>query len=162
MTTHAGWGGVMGALPSGRKAGQSLAAGLTPVSGMPLPLTVVLNAMADLPASCISSGLAVNLKYTPEYGETMVDNMVATIEGFFDPNGGRRDGGMEVQFNVMTRQTLLDAMKKPDDYPELLVRVSGYTAFFKDLSTEMQREILERTEFQLSTGMPNHHVELSS
>ena len=81
----------------------------------------------------------------------MLDAFAATVNGYFDEAGGR-DGGMEIQFNVLSRETLSKAMDHPNDYPELLVRVSGYTAYFKDLNPQMRREILERTEYDLRTG----------
>ena len=62
----------------------------------------------------------------------------------------REDGGVEVQFNVMGREDLLAAQTNPD--PELLVRVSGYTAYFKDLNQDMQQEIISRTEYNLPGG----------
>ena len=59
---------------------------------------------------------------------------------------------MEIQFNVTTHDTFVDAVKNPQKYPELLVRVSGYTAYFKDLNPQMQQEIIGRTEYDLGTG----------
>jgi formate C-acetyltransferase len=110
--------------------------------------------VAGLPARCLSSGIALNLKYTPEPGdkEKMLDNFVASVEGYFDDGGGKRDGGMEIQFIIADRKTLTDAVEHPEKYPELLVRVSGYTAYFKDLNPQMQKEIIDRTEYILSPG----------
>jgi formate C-acetyltransferase len=104
--------------------------------------------VASLPAECLSSGVALNLKYTPEQGdrEKMLVNFVASVKGYFDK------GGMEIQFNVTTRDTFVEAVAHPEKYPELLVRVSGYTAYFKDLNPQMQKEIIDRTEYRLSTG----------
>jgi formate C-acetyltransferase len=59
---------------------------------------------------------------------------------------------MEIQFNITNREVFEDAVKNPDKYPELLVRVSGYTAYFKDLNPFMQKEIIDRTEYQLLQG----------
>ncbi len=59
---------------------------------------------------------------------------------------------MEIQFNITNREVFEDAVKNPDKYPELLVRVSGYTAYFKDLNPFMQKEIIDRTEYQLKPG----------
>ncbi|MBI5328601.1 MAG: hypothetical protein HZB80_10000 [Deltaproteobacteria bacterium] len=59
---------------------------------------------------------------------------------------------MEIQFNITTHDKFVEAVKNPDKYPELLVRVSGYTAYFKDLNPQMQKEIIDRTEYLLSTG----------
>jgi pyruvate-formate lyase len=63
---------------------------------------------------------------------------------------------MEIQFNITTHDTLVNAMAHPEKYPELLVRVSGYTAYFKDLNPQMQKEIIDRTEYLLSTGKMVH------
>jgi formate C-acetyltransferase len=59
---------------------------------------------------------------------------------------------MEIQFNVTTHDTFVDAVAHPENYPELLVRVSGYTAYFRDLNPRMQKEIIDRTEYRLSSG----------
>ena len=63
-----------------------------------------------------------------------------------------KTGGLQVQFNVINRATLEDAKENPANYPDLLVRVSGYTAYFKDLNPTMQGEIITRAEYQLETG----------
>jgi formate C-acetyltransferase len=152
MTNHAGFGRLMGALPSGRKAHENFTSGITPVSGVTPYLTKALNSVAKQPAQCLSSGVALHLKYTPESGETILDNFVASIEGYFDDMDGARDGGMEVQFIIADHDTLARAAHHPEEYPELLVRVSGYTAYFKDLNPQMQKEIIDRTEYRLSTG----------
>jgi formate C-acetyltransferase len=152
MTNHAGFGKFMGALPSGRKDGENLASGITPVSGVTPALINALHSVANQSASCLSSGIALNLKYTPENSGKMLDNFAATVEGYFDDAGGQKDGGMEIQFNIVNHDTLVDAVMHPEKYPELLVRVSGYTAYFKDLNPQMQKEIIDRTEYLLSTG----------
>ncbi|NVL93122.1 MAG: formate acetyltransferase, partial [Desulfobacterales bacterium] len=154
MTNHAGFGRLMKATPNGRRAGENFTSGITPVSGVTPDLAKALNSVAGLPARCLSSGIALNLKYTPEPGdkEKMLDNFVASVKGYFDDAGGKRDGGMEIQFIIADRKTLTDAVEHPEKYPELLVRVSGYTAYFKDLNPQMQKEIIDRTEYRLSTG----------
>jgi len=55
-------------------------------------------------------------------------------------------GGAQMQFNIISRETLIDAMKNPDKYPNLLVRVAGYSAYFTQLSKDVQKDIIERTE----------------
>lgn len=154
MTNHAGFGRLMEATPNGRKARENFASGITPVSGGTPSLTKALNSVADLPARCLSNGIALNLKYTPEDGDgqRMLDNFVASVEGYFDDADGRRDGGMEIQFIITDHNTLTDAVVHPENHAELLVRVSGYTAYFKDLNPQMQKEIIDRTEYRLSTG----------
>jgi pyruvate formate-lyase/glycerol dehydratase family glycyl radical enzyme len=154
MTNHAGFGRLMRALPSGRKDFESFASGITPTSGMTPRLVETLNSVAALPAKYLSDGIALNLKFTPKDGnkETMLDNLTAYVEGYFDDAGGTRDGGMEVQFNIIGHEELIDAVRHPENHPELLVRVSGYTAYFKDLNPQMQKEIIDRTEYLLSGG----------
>jgi pyruvate formate-lyase/glycerol dehydratase family glycyl radical enzyme len=154
MTNHAGFGRLMAATPNGRKARESFTSGFTAVSGATPHLTAALNSAANQPARFLTSGVALNIKYAPERGdrEAMLDRFAASIEGAFDPAGGRRDGALEVQFNVTGHDTFAQAVSHPGDYRELLVRVSGYTAYFKDLSPQMQKEIIDRTEYELSTG----------
>jgi len=154
MTNHAGFGRMIGATPNGRKAGENFTSGITPVSGVTPYLTKALNSVADLPAGCLSSGVALNLKFTPKDGdkEEMLDNFVAFVKGYFDNDDGKRDGGVEIQFNITDHETFVDAVAHPEKHPELLVRVSGYTAYFKDLNPQMQKEIIDRTEYRLSTG----------
>ena len=154
MTNHAGFGRLMGATPNGRKAHENFTSGFTPVSGVTPYLTKALNSVAKQPVRCLSNGVALNLKYTPEQGdrEKMLANFVASVEGYFDDADGERDGGMEIQFIITDHHTLVDAVDHPEKHPELLVRVSGYTAYFKDLNPQMQKEIIDRTEYLLSTG----------
>jgi formate C-acetyltransferase len=153
MTNHAGFGRLIKATPNGRKARENFSSGITPVSGMAPQLTAALNSAACFPATCITSGMALNLKYTPELDrKTMLDNFTATTAAYFDDLNGSRQGGMEIQFNISDHDTFVDALKCPEKYPELLVRVSGYTAYFKDLNPRMQKEIIDRNEYNLSSG----------
>ncbi len=158
MTIHAGYGRLTRALPSGRKAKENFTSGITPVSGVTPSLPQALNSVANLSARSLSSGVALNLKFTPEVDrKKMLDNFVAYVKGYFDDKQGQRDGGMEIQFNITKREDFEDAVKNPDKYPELLVRVSGYTAYFKDLNPFMQKEIIDRTEYQLLQGKAIHY-----
>ena len=65
---------------------------------------------------------------------------------------------MEIQFNVTSREKFIEAVRNPEQYDKLLVRVSGYTAYFKDLTPQMQKEIIDRTEYQLSSGSAAHYA----
>jgi formate C-acetyltransferase len=154
MTNHAGFGRLMGAMPNGRKAGENFTSGITPVSGVTPSLTQTLNSVAKLPAKCLPSGVALNLKYTPADEERvrMLDNFAASVEGYFESKGAESEGGMEIQFNIIDHKTLEDAFHNPEEHPKLLVRVSGYTAYFKDLNPQMKKEVIDRTEYLLSTG----------
>lgn len=154
MTNHAGFGRLTGATPNGRKAGENLSSGLTPNSGVTPFLVPALRSIASVPMECTANGMAVNLKFTPDDGdrERMLEFFVAAVRGYFDCTADGSPGGMEIQFNVTSHQRFLEAMKNPSQYAELLVRVSGYTAYFKDLNPQMQKEIIDRTEYRLSTG----------
>ncbi len=144
MTNHAGFGVLSGALPSGRERGEPFPSGITPISGSAPILTACLNFIAHLDHTHIADGHALNLKYTPS--TTTVPKFANTIEAFF------KMGGLQVQFNIIDRKTLEDARKHPERYPDLFVRVSGYSAYFKDLSPHMQQEIITRAEYRLDTG----------
>lgn len=154
MTIHAGFGKLTGALPSGRKAGENFASGITPVSMKTPSLTEALNSVAGLPAASLSSGVAFNLKFVPNDGnpEEMRKRFADTLEAYFAQEDDAIDGGIEIQFNIISHDTFLEAVKDPAEYSKLLVRVSGYTAYFKDLNPRMQKEIIDRTEYLLSTG----------
>jgi formate C-acetyltransferase len=154
MTNHAGIGKFVGALPSGRKKEMNLASGITPVSGQADSLPAALVAVASLPSASITNGMAFNLKLFPDEGDRphMVGRMLAYVKGYFDDKN--HDGGMEIQFNVTDHQKFVEVARDPDNpaYRDLLVRVSGYTAYFKDLAPRMRAEIIDRTEYKLSTG----------
>ncbi|MFH1215764.1 MAG: pyruvate formate lyase family protein [Pseudomonadota bacterium] len=147
MTNHAGLGGISGAMPNGRRAGELFASGITPVSGAAPVLTACLNAVAELGGKYVPGCWALNLKYTPEEDvQATKANFSHTMEAYF------RAGGQQVQFNIMTYQMLLDAKKHPEKYPELMVRVSGYSAYFKDLNEMMKDELITRTQYDLMSG----------
>lgn len=149
MTNHAGQGKLTGALPNGRKANKVFASGITPVSQAARDLSACLRAVGGLDGLCIPMGEALNLKYpscdTPED----IRKFAQAIEAYF------RGGGLHVQFNILSYEMLLDAKKHPEKYPELLVRVSGYSAYFKDLNEAMKDEIITRTEYDLKRGRAN-------
>jgi len=154
MTNHAGFGRLMGATPNGRKAGENFSSGLTPCSGVTPFLIPALRSVAKLPPEAITNGMALNLKFTPEEGDRdrMLESFAAAVKGYFEAADGQSAGGMEIQFNVTSHRRFLAALEAPSQFEQLLVRVSGYTAYFKDLNPQMQQEIIERTEYRLSTG----------
>jgi len=164
MTNHAGFGLLMPAMPNGRRKGENFASGMTPVSGAARSLPEALNSVARVPKRNLPSGLALNIKFTPVGSaddEAALDDFAAWVEGYFaphtsDPAADAQDDscGMEIQFNIIDRAELIDALHHPDkpEYAELLVRVSGYTAYFKDLTPEMKQEIIERAEYNLAGG----------
>ena len=149
MTNHAGQGKLSGALPNGRKAYEVFASGVTPVSQAAQDLAVCLRTVGGLDSLCIPMGEALNLKYPAVSDNGDMKKFAQAVEAYF------RSGGLHVQFNIMSYEMLLDAKKHPEKYPELLVRVSGYSAYFKDLNEAMKEEIITRTEYDIRSGKAN-------
>jgi len=143
MTTHEGFGSFVGALPSGRRAFQTFANGLSPCDGSDEKgATACLKSIAKIDYSLATSGVAVNIKFSPIHlkGDEGTEILKSLIRGYFDL------GGMHLQINLVDRETLVDAQCHPQKYPDLMVRVAGYSAYFVDLSKEVQDEIIARTE----------------
>jgi formate C-acetyltransferase len=146
MTNHAGQGKLSGALPNGRKADRVFASGITPVSQAADDLTACLRAVGGLQSECIPSGEALNLKYPFVEGKEDIKRFGQAVEAYF------RCGGLHIQFNIMSYEDLIDARNNPEKHPGLLVRVSGYSAYFNDLNEAMKDEIITRTAYDIRTG----------
>jgi formate C-acetyltransferase len=160
MTNHAGQGKLSGALPNGRKANEVFASGITPVSQAASNLTACLRAVGNLDAMCIPSGEALNLKFPAITDEGDIQKLGQVVEAYF------REGGLHIQFNIMSYEDLIKAKDNPDDYKDLLVRVSGYSAYFKELNEAMKEEIITRTAYDIKTGQiapfPDEYKEMLS
>ena len=144
ISYHAGFGMLTGALPSGRKKGKALTPGLTPAPGTTDILLPSIQSVAKLDYLKMANNASYNVKLVPHAGdshEETLDLFSSYVQSFFDLNG------MQWQFNVISTDTLKDAMVTPIDYRWLLVRVSGYNAYFTKLNTNMQQEIIERHEY---------------
>jgi formate C-acetyltransferase len=169
MTFHAGFGMLTEATPNGREAYESFSSGITPVSGATEGLTACLNSVANLDSKYLSNGIALNMKYIPDKydlenmtdseREEMLKKFSETVDAYFrgEPDKENKKQGLQVQFNIIGYDDLIAALKEPDKYSELLVRVSGYTAYFKDLNEQMKREIINRSEYSLKTMKAVHH-----
>lgn len=145
ISYHVGFGMLSGALPSGRKRGQAFTPGLTPAPGSTDNLLDSLSSVAALNHLKMPNNIAFNVKLVPSATDshgTTLDHFSSYVKGYFDL------GGMQWQFNVMSNDVLRDAMDHPEDYPWLLVRISGYNAYFVRLNRNMQQELIERTEFR--------------
>lgn len=132
------------ATPDGRKAGEPLAEGCSPSHAMDKNgPTAVFKSVSKLPTHDITGGVLLNQKVTPQMLSKEEDRMklILLIRTFFN-----RLEGFHVQYNVVSRDTLLDAQKNPEKYRDLIVRVAGYSAFFNVLSKQTQDDIIERTE----------------
>jgi len=136
-------GAVTGATADGRKAGTPLADGVSPTAGRDkLGPTAVMNSVAKLDHFIASNGTLLNQKFHPSVmeGESGYQNFINLIKGYF------AQYGMHVQFNVVSKEILLEAQKNPEKYKNLVVRVAGYSAQFITLDKSIQDDIINRTE----------------
>ncbi len=136
-------GAQTGATPDGRLAYTPIADGIGPASGRDVKgPTATANSVAKLEQGVASNGTLLNQKFHPSAlaGRAGLEKFVALIRSYFDQKG------MHVQFNVVTKETLLDAQKHPENYKTLVVRVAGYSALFTTLSRSLQDDIINRTE----------------
>lgn len=134
------------ALPDGRLAHAPLADGVSPRAGKDVNgPTAAAMSVAKLDHEIASNGTLYNMKFMPSAlaGETGLNNFASVVRSYFDHKG------MHVQFNVVDRETLLDAQKHPENYKDLIVRVAGYSANFVVLAKEVQDDIINRTEHAL-------------
>jgi len=136
-------GAQTGATPDGRLAYTPIADGVSPCAGRDINgPTAAANSVSKLDHGIASNGTLFNMKFHPSAlkGEDGLYNFVSLIRAYFDRKG------MHVQFNVVSRETLQDAQKHPENYKNLVVRVAGYSALFTTLSRSLQDDIINRTE----------------
>jgi len=134
------------ALPSGRKAYKPLADGCSPSQGRDLlGPSAILQSLGKLPHDCIDGGTLLNIKLTPNIvaGEDGKKRLSMFLKTFIDLNV------FHIQFNVVNHEVLRCAQDKPEDYKSLLVRVAGYSAYFVELSKDIQEDILSRNSHSL-------------
>ncbi|MFX1297982.1 MAG: pyruvate formate lyase family protein, partial [Promethearchaeota archaeon] len=144
MSNHVAFGTLSGALPNGRKAFKSFTPGLTPSPGRKDQLIQNIHSVASLDSLKMPNNLAFNVKLVPNSSDSHDETLNyfnSYIKSYYDL------GGMQIQFNVITSDLLRDAMNHPEDYGWLIVRISGYNAYFTDLNRDMQLELIERHEF---------------
>ncbi len=140
-------GSVVPATPDGRKAFTPLAEGSSPTSGTDtLGPTAVFKSVSKLPTNKILGGVLLNQKLSPSAlaNVTQKQKLISIIRTFFETLKG-----WHVQYNIVSRETLLAAKKNPENYRDLVVRVAGYSAFFTTLSPDTQDDIIARTEQKL-------------
>ena len=143
VEAHSQMGELTGALPDGRKRCTALANGFSPSQGTDLSgPTAVVKSLTKLNHRLLGNGMVLDLKFHPAFFEDgeKCQAFRHLVETYF------RLGGMEIQFNVINRETLLQAQKSPEEYRDLIVRVSGFSAYFADLAKATQDEIIARTE----------------
>ena len=140
-------GAQTGATPDGRYAGMSLAdGGMSPVQGMDVHgPTAVIKSASKINQDAFQATL-LNMKFHPSAlaGEEDMRKLAFLIGTYFEL------GGNHIQFNIVNRETLIDAQKHPERHRDLIVRVAGYSAYFVNLGKVMQDEIIARTEHQIA------------
>ncbi|MBN1947540.1 MAG: hypothetical protein JW797_17850 [Bradymonadales bacterium] len=144
MSNHVAFGCLTGALPSGRLSQKPFTPGLTPEPLASKHLLDPIRDVAALDPRTMNNNMAFNVKVVPgphDSHEQAVDHLTSYARTYFEL------GGMQMQFNVVTSAILRDAMAHPESYPNLLVRISGYNAYFVTLNRELQQELIERAEY---------------
>jgi formate C-acetyltransferase len=143
-TVHVYFGSVIGATPDGRRAGEPLSEGVSPVQGADRRgPTAVIKSVAKMDHAR-TGGTLLNQKFTPQLlkDDEGLDRLVQLIRTYFKLDGHH------IQFNVVDAATLRAAQKNPEQYRDLIVRVAGYSDYFCDLGQALQDEIIARTEHQ--------------
>lgn len=147
VSAHVPLGAVVGATADGRLAGEQLAdGGLSPMLGKDqIGPTAVLKSVSKLDNYLLSNGSLLNVKFTPATleGQQGLTKLSDFIRAFMKLKL------QHVQFNVLNADMLKKAQEKPEDYAGLVVRVAGYSAFFVELSKEIQDDIIQRTAHEL-------------
>lgn len=146
MSNHVAYGTLTGALPSGRLSGKPFTPGLTPEAHASDSLLDNLRDVALLAPENMNNNIAFNVKIVPKAGEdkrAVIENIFSYVKTYFQL------GGMQMQLNILTSKMLKDAMAHPEHYRNLIVRISGYNAYFVTINRDMQLELIERAEYGL-------------
>lgn len=141
-TCHVYFGEVMIASPNGRLAHKPVSEGISPEKGADTNGPTAVIKSASKMDHLRTGGTLLNQKFTPSVvaGEEGLDHMANLVRAYFNMDGHH------IQFNVIDRDTLIEAQKHPEEYKDLIVRVAGYSDHFRNLSKELQDEIINRTE----------------
>jgi formate C-acetyltransferase len=135
-------GAFAAASADGRRAGEVLGNGLTPSNGSALSgPTAVLNSITKLPLTRVYNGANLNMRFNAR--RLRPETLTALMQTYF------QQGGCQVQFNMIDSATLREAQAHPEQYRDLVVRVSGYSALFTGLSETAQNEIISRVEYDV-------------
>ena len=143
VSAHVPMGQNVGATPDGRLAGTPLAdGGLSPMYGRDISgPTAVLKSVSKMPSGHASNGTLLNMKFLPSFfqneNERKVFSSLLRSLLYLQVH--------HIQFNVINTKELIDAKHNPSSHKDLTIRVAGYTAYFVELSSDLQDEIINRT-----------------
>jgi pyruvate formate-lyase/glycerol dehydratase family glycyl radical enzyme len=145
-TSHVYFGSVIDATADGRRAGEPLSEGISPVQGADRKGPTAVLKSASKIDHLKTGGTLLNQKFTPQVlaDDEGLEKLGHLIRSYFSMNGHH------IQFNVVTAETLRKAQQEPEKHRDLIVRVAGYSDYFVDLGEELQNEIIRRTEHGLS------------
>jgi formate C-acetyltransferase len=144
VAQHVAYGSLSGAIPSGRLAYQPFTPGLTPHPSASKNFLDNIRDVAKLNPRNMDNNIAFNVKLVPSAKDSRdktVDTMASYVKTYFE------QGGMQMQFNMVNSDVLKDAMANPENYRNLIVRLSGFNAYFVNLNKDIQMELIERTEY---------------
>lgn len=139
------YGIYCGASPDGRLAGTPLNDSICPTQGTDtLGLTAALNSVSKIDQVPATGGIIFNTKFAPSAlsTEKNLEQAVETVKAYFHKSGG------QIQFQVTDHKTLRAAQETPEQYKDLMVRITGYAALFVEISTDVQNELISRTQYE--------------
>jgi len=144
MSNHVAFGALTGALPSGRLAYQPFTPGLTPEANASKSLLDNIRDVTRLEPTSMNNNIAFNVKVNPSPRDTHAQT-VEHVKNYAQAYANM--GGMQMQFNVVSSATMRAAMARPEEYKDLMVRISGYNAYFTQLNRDLQLELINRADY---------------